>query len=114
VVGAGLHRHALDARDKLAATWRHSLGAAPASAYAAPARADDLAGLPAAYVATAALDPLRDEAIADGLRLLQAGVAVELDQWPGAFHGSQAIVSADTSQRQNAELTAALHRAPAD
>ena len=101
-------------RDKLAATWRHYLGSQPATAYAAPARAADLSGLPPAYIATAEFDPLRDEAIGYGLRLLQAGVPVELHQWPGTFHGSQAILSADISQRQNAELAAALRRALAD
>jgi acetyl esterase/lipase len=101
-------------RDKLAATWRHYLGAQPATPYAAPARAADLSGLPPAYLATAEFDPLRDEAITYGLRLLQASVPVELHQWPGTFHGSQAILSAEISQRQNAELCAALHRALAD
>jgi acetyl esterase len=101
-------------RDKLAATWRHYLGSQPATSYAAPARADDLSGLPPAYLATAEFDPLRDEAITYGLRLLQAGVPVELHQWPGTFHGSQAILSAEISQRQNAELTAALRRALAE
>jgi acetyl esterase len=101
-------------RDKLAATWRHYLGATPASPYAAPARAADLAGLPPAHIATAEFDPLRDEGITYALRLLQAGVPVELHQWPGTFHGSQAILSAAISQRQNAELAAALRRALAD
>lgn len=101
-------------RDKLAATWRHYLGGAPATPYAAPARAADLAGLPPAHIATAEFDPLRDEAITYALRLLQAGVPVELHQWPGTFHGSQAILSAAISQRQNAELAAALRRALAD
>jgi acetyl esterase/lipase len=101
-------------RDKLAATWRHYLGAAPATPYAAPARAADLSGLPAAYIATAEFDPLRDEAIAYALRLLQAGVPVELHQWPGTFHGSQAILTAEISQRQITELGAALRRALAD
>jgi acetyl esterase len=101
-------------RDKLAATWRHYLGSAPASPYAAPARAADLSGLPSAYIATAEFDPLRDEGITYALRLLQAGVPVELHQWPGTFHGSQAILSAEISQRQIAELAAALRRALAE
>jgi acetyl esterase/lipase len=98
-------------RNKIGTTWRHYLGSALATPYAAPARATDLSGLPSAYIATAEFDPLRDEDIDYAVRLLQAGVAVELHQWPGTFHGSQAIMSADVSQRQIAELFAALRRA---
>ncbi|MFH8383800.1 alpha/beta hydrolase [Kitasatospora sp. NPDC018058] len=101
-------------RGKAATAWQHYLGGAPATPYAAPARADDLSGLPAAYIATAELCPNRDEDLGYGLRLLQAGVSVELHQWPGTFHGSQAIVSAEVSQRQNAELGAVLRRALAN
>ncbi|MBG0825601.1 alpha/beta hydrolase [Planomonospora sp. ID91781] len=100
-------------RDKLAAAWRHCLGSAPATPYTAPARADDLSGLPAAYIATAEFDPLRDEAIEYALRLLRAGVPVELHQWAGTFHGSQAL-PAEVSQLQIAELGAALRRALAE
>lgn len=98
-------------RDKAAASWRHYLGGRPATPYAAPGRATDLAGLPPAYIATAELCPNRDEDIDYALRLLRAGVSVELHQWPGTFHGSQAILSAEVSQRQNAELGAVLRRA---
>ncbi len=98
-------------RNKIGTTWRHYLGSALATPYAAPARATDLSGLPSAYIATAEFDPLRDEDIDYAVRLLQAGVAVELHQWPGTFHGSQAIMSAGVSQRQIAELFAALRRA---
>ncbi len=101
-------------RDKVTASWRHYLGSTPASPYAAAARAVDLSGLPPAYIATAEFDPNRDEAIGYGLRLLQAGVSVELHQWAGTFHGSQAILSAEVSQRQIAELFAALRRALAE
>ncbi|MDA0634228.1 alpha/beta hydrolase [Nonomuraea sp. MCN248] len=98
-------------RDKVTASWRHYLGSTPATPYAAPARAADLSGLPPAYIATAELCPNRDEEIAYALRLLQAGVSVELHQWPGTFHGSQAILSAEVSRRQIAELAGALRRA---
>lgn len=98
-------------RDSATAAWRHYLGSAPASAYAAPARATDLSGLPPAYLATAEFCPNRDEDISHAMRLLQAGVSVELHQWPGTFHGSQAILSAEVSQRQIAELGAVLRRA---
>jgi acetyl esterase len=98
-------------RDKVAASWRHYLGATPATPYAAPARADDLSDLPPAYVTCAEFDPNRDDALEYARRLLQAGVSVELHQWPRTFHGSQAVLSAEVSRRQIAELGAALRRA---
>ena len=98
-------------RDKAAASWRHYLGSTSATPYAAPARADDLAGLPPAYIASAEFDPNRDEAIEYAQRLLRAGVSVDLHQWPGTFHGSQSVLSAAVSRRQIAELGAALRRA---
>ncbi|MFB6629013.1 alpha/beta hydrolase [Streptomyces sp. NPDC056362] len=101
-------------RGKAVASWQHYLGARPATPYAAPSRATDLSGLPPAYVASAEFCPNRDEDIDYAVRLLRAGVSVELHQWPGTFHGSQAILSAEVSQRQNAELGAVLRRALAD
>ncbi|MFE7779504.1 MULTISPECIES: alpha/beta hydrolase fold domain-containing protein [Streptomyces] len=62
-----------------------------------------MSSLPPAYIATAEFAPLRDEGIDYALRLLQAGVPVGLHQWPGTFHGSQAVLSAEVSQRQLAE-----------
>ncbi|WP_145926546.1 alpha/beta hydrolase [Amycolatopsis orientalis] len=97
-------------RDKVARSWTYYLGSTPATQYAAPARATDLSGLPPAYIASAEFDPNRDECIAYALRLLQAGVSVELHQWPGTFHGSGAV-PAEVSQRQFAEITAAVRRA---
>ncbi|MBT2232328.1 alpha/beta hydrolase [Nonomuraea sp. NEAU-A123] len=101
-------------RDAVTASWRYYLGTTLATPYAAPARASDLSGLPPAYIATAEFDPNRDEDIDYALRLLRAGVSVDLHQWPGTFHGSQAILSAEVSQRQLAELAAALRRGLAD
>jgi acetyl esterase len=94
-------------------SWRAYLGAdiKEVSPYAAPARAEDLAGLPPAYISTAENDPLRDEGILYGLRLLQAGVSVELHQFPGTFHGSALVTTAAISQRAQRESATVLRRA---
>ncbi|MFD5322375.1 alpha/beta hydrolase [Streptomyces sp. NPDC127092] len=105
-------------------SWRLYLGEAtdrgpgrlPVSA--APARAADLAGLPPAYISTAGLDPLRDEGLLYGLRLAQAGVPVELHNFPGAYHAFVGGVPPEEQQRIGAEhltaLRAGLHRPVAD
>jgi acetyl esterase/lipase len=98
-------------RSKIAALWQHYLGRAAASPYAAPARATDLAGLPPTFIATAEFCPNRDEGLGYAMRLMQAGVPVEAHQWAGTFHGSQAILSAEVSQRQIAEIATVLNRA---
>jgi acetyl esterase len=80
------------------------------SEYAAPARASVLSGLPSAYISTMEFDPLRDEGILYALRLLAAGVSVELHQYPGTFHGSAMIADADVSKRQLRETSDVLRR----
>ncbi len=95
-------------------SWRHYLGPdhqGEPSAYAAPARAKDLAGLPPAYVSTMEFDPLRDEGILYAMRLLEAGVSVELHSFPGTFHGSALVPGAAVSKRGTNEVFAMLeHR----
>jgi len=86
-------------------------GTADVPAYAAPARAADLSGLPPAYVSTAENDPLRDEGIIYAQRLLQAGVSVELHQFPGTFHGSMVVTTAAVSRRAHRESTLVLRQA---
>ena len=96
-------------------SWKAYLGAAAdaddVSPYAAPARASDLAGLPPAYISTAENDPLRDEGILYALALLHAGVSVELHQFPGTFHGSALVATAEISQRAQRESMTVLRRA---
>jgi acetyl esterase len=88
----------------------YSRGADNVPSLAAPAREENLAGLPPAYISTKAFDPLRDEGVLYALRLMQAGVAVELHSYPGTFHGSSMLASAAVSRREQEEARVALRR----
>lgn len=96
---------------KAALSWSYYLGGdvdVPPR-HAAPARTEDLSGLPRAYVAVSELDCLRDEGLEYAARLMWAGVPTELHCWPGAFHGFQSLVpTAGVSRRANASLHGAL------
>ena len=71
-----------------------------ASPYGAATRAQDLAGLPPAYICVGAEDLFRDENIEYARRLMAAGVATELTVYPGMFHGSDSLApQALVSQR---------------
>ncbi len=92
-------------------SWKHYLGSneqSDISPYAAPARADDLSHLPNTYISTMEFDPLRDEGIEFALRLMRAGISVELHNYPGTFHGSTMIASAKVSQRNVGEVVDSL------
>jgi acetyl esterase/lipase len=78
-----------------------------------PASAEDLKGLPAAYIATAGYDPLRDDGARYAELLRDAGVPVELHEAESMVHGYvmfASIVPAATEafQRSLAALKAAL------
>ncbi|ONH35178.1 alpha/beta hydrolase [Protofrankia sp. BMG5.30] len=101
--------------------WRSYLGpvadAADVPAYAAPARATDLAGLPPTALILGDLELARDEALTFATRLAQADVPVELHIYPNATHGfdvvvPDAAVSLASRHVQGEALLRALH--PAD
>jgi acetyl esterase len=57
-----------------------------------PLRADDLAGLPPAFILTAEFDPLRDQGVAYADALEAAGNACEGRTYAGMFHGFLSMV----------------------
>lgn len=96
--------------------WTALLGHQPGrdgvSAYAAPARANNLSDLPPTYIACPTLDLFIDEDISYAHRLMRAGVAVELQIYPGGFHGFDIFGGdAPISVRARADARAALKRA---
>jgi len=100
-------------------SWRYYLqpvlspGAEDVPYLAAPSRATagQLKSLPPAYISAMKLDPLRDEAIIHGMRLMEAEVPVELHVYPGKFHSSAEIFRhAAVSQRQGQETIETLAR----
>lgn len=90
--------------------WNALLGHAPGqpdvSPYAAPARANDLSGLPPTFIGTGALDLFVDENIDYAARLINAAVPTELHVWPGSFHGFDLLPGpkiADAARRTSIE-----------
>jgi acetyl esterase/lipase len=91
--------------------WTAYLGGAPADRYAAPARAEDLAGLPPAYLDTGELDLFRDEDADYAVRLARAGVPVEFHLERGAVHAFEVVApDAAISRAARARRIAALRR----
>ncbi len=73
-----------------ALAWRAILGelagTAEVTPYQAPARAEDLAGLPPTFIAAGELDVFRDENLRFAAQLVAGGVSTELHLYPGAYH----------------------------
>ncbi|MFF0023769.1 alpha/beta hydrolase [Streptomyces sp. NPDC004082] len=70
------------------------------SPYAAPARAEDLSGLPPAFVDVGSAETFRDEDIGYAEAIWRAGGEAELHVWPGGFHGFDALVPEAALSRQ--------------
>lgn len=79
-----------------------------ANPYASLLHAEDLRGLPPAFVMTAGLDPLRDEGEAYGERLRAAGVPVKIRRVENKPHG---FLSLPLGRKERDEVVAELRRA---
>lgn len=71
--------------------WASYLGDADPNV-AVPARRDDLAGLPPAWLGVGTFDLFHDEDLTYAERLRAAGVPCEVEVVPGAFHGFDGAV----------------------
>lgn len=75
--------------------WESFLGQEPGTARVpatpVPARRNDLAGLPPAWIGVGAIDLFVDEDVDYAQRLIAAGVPTALSVVPGAFHGFDII-----------------------
>ncbi|HEV2569551.1 MAG TPA: alpha/beta hydrolase [Sphingomonas sp.] len=95
-------------------SWTALLGDEPGgsgvSAYAAPARATDLSGLPPTFIMTGALDLFVDENIEYARRLIRAGIPTELHVYPGAFHAFDALPTAYVGARAREDRLNALRK----
>lgn len=99
--------------------WRSYLGTDPGgegvSGLAAPARAEDLSGLPPAWVGVGSLDLFAAEDVAYADRLRAAGVPCEVLLVEGAFHGFDLVrPEAPVSRSFRAAQVDALARAFVD
>ena len=93
-------------RDDLIWFWGHLLGGSESAAgrsvrsgsrsddYAMPGRASDLRGTAPGLVITAEFDPLHDDGQRYARRLSDAGVPVEVHDYPGQIHGFVALPDA--------------------
>jgi acetyl esterase/lipase len=80
-------------------------------AYAAPARAEDLTGLPPTFLDVGSAETFRDEVVTYASRIWQSGGVAELHVWPGGFHGFDGFApQAALSQAARAAHVAWLRR----
>ena len=85
------------------------------SQYAAPARREDLAALPPAWLGVGSCDLFHDEDVAYAGRLAEAGVPCELHVTPGGYHAFDMIqAKAGVSKAFRASYVSTLRAALVD
>jgi acetyl esterase/lipase len=102
-------------REQNAFGWSSLLGKPPGSndvsPYAAAARASDLSGLPAAFIAVGSIDLFFEESLDYARRLTRDGVGVELHVYRGGFHGFELATESHAAQSLHRDRVNALRRA---
>ncbi len=87
-------------------------GSAQVPAGSVPARLDNLAGLPPAWIGVGSIDLFVGEDITYAQRLMDAGVSTELMVYPGGYHAFDLVVpDAAVSKRFTISWMSALRRA---
>lgn len=92
-------------RDDMIAFWDYYL-TDPVQAddpRAAPLRAENLGGLPPAFILTAHFDPLRDEGEEYGRRLVEAGSEALVRRYGGVIHGFVRLAAISPTSRRAIE-----------
>ena len=97
--------------------WSSYLGAevkgrADVPVYAAPARAEDLTGLPPTLIVVGSADPFVDEDVEFARRLRVAGVEIDLLVYDGAFHGFDVAAGESdlaTRARRDIDIWLSIH-----
>jgi len=90
--------------------WEAYLGGQPGDPRTLAGIAQDLSGLPPAFVAVGELDLFVHDDLAFASRLMAAGTSVEAHCYSGAFHGFDRMAEADVSLRFTRDLLDFLHR----
>ncbi|MFI6323018.1 alpha/beta hydrolase [Nonomuraea sp. NPDC050556] len=85
--------YVLSAEDLRWCVEQYMKGHDPADPLVSPLLAEDLTGLPPAYIAVAEFDPLVDDGHRYAERLKEAGVPVTLRVFEGQVHGSQSLTA---------------------
>jgi acetyl esterase/lipase len=115
-VDEGVPENPFWSRENALRSWRaylaHGVGSDEVPVYAAPTRADDLSGLPPAFIAAAGVDMFMPDNLDYAERLTAAGVPTELHLYPGAFHAFDAFAPmARVAQQFVTDRNRALQRA---
>lgn len=84
------------------------------SPYAVPGRASDVSRLPPTFLGLGALDLFASENLHFGTRLIDAGVALEMHVYPGAYHAFNLVADARCSKALLRDEIDALRRALCD